>query len=119
MIISRTIKIVAFGPAARTDLAQCIYAGLISAGRKAAKKVCIYLIVGAVAIPVVSWLAFKAGLTGDDTDGVGRSGLSLYTDAGTGCQYLSAGGSGITPRMDKDGYQICDDRPVRMAVRHD
>ncbi|AJC68418.1 MULTISPECIES: hypothetical protein [Dickeya] len=104
-----------------TYLAECIYAGLISAGRKAAKKACIYLTVGAVAVTSVSWLAFKAGLTGDDTDGVNRSGLSLYTDAATGCQYISAGGSGITPRMDKDGYQICDDRPVRMrmAVGHE
>jgi hypothetical protein len=32
-----------------------------------------------------------------------RSGLGLYEDAMTGCQYLSAGLSGITPRMARDG----------------
>lgn len=36
-----------------------------------------------------------------------RSGLGLYTDAMTGCQYLSAKGSGITPRLDENGKQIC------------
>jgi hypothetical protein len=44
----------------------------------------------------------------DDTDPPdGRSGLSLYTDSKTGCQYLRAGISGLTPRLDRDGKQIC------------
>ena len=44
----------------------------------------------------------------DDTDGSnGRSGLTLYTDALTGCQYLRAGiFSGITPRMKGTGKQL-------------
>ena len=45
----------------------------------------------------------------DDTDpGLwgARSGMSLYTDALTGCQYLSAGTSGITPRLNKEGAHV-------------
>lgn len=44
----------------------------------------------------------------DDTDPgwPNRSGLGLYTDAKTGCQYLSAKGNGITSRLDKAGRQL-------------
>lgn len=41
----------------------------------------------------------------DPTDGV--SGMELYTDARTGCQYLGTGFSALTPRLDSDGKQIC------------
>lgn len=37
-----------------------------------------------------------------------RSGMELYTDALTGCQYLSAGG-GLTPRIDSDGEPVCNE----------
>lgn len=48
----------------------------------------------------------------DDTDPPnGTSGLNLYTDNLTGCQYL--GHNGLTPRMGPDGKQICI--PVRGA----
>ena len=47
----------------------------------------------------------------DDTDNPvtkTRSGLSLYTDHGTGCQYLKAGMFGnLIPRLDENGNQIC------------
>ena len=44
----------------------------------------------------------------DDTDpSGGRSGLKIYTDSGTGCQYLSVSGGGVTPRMSADGKPIC------------
>lgn len=50
----------------------------------------------------------------DDTDpsrewwGRPRSGLALYTDAKTGCQYVKAGlFGGITPRLDEQGRPIC------------
>ena len=50
----------------------------------------------------------------DDTDNKDekeRSGLGLYTDNRTGCQYLSAGlFGGIIKRVDKDGNHICGDR---------
>jgi len=37
----------------------------------------------------------------------GRSGLVLFTDAETGCQYLSGGRrSGVTPRVDGAGRHV-------------
>jgi hypothetical protein len=62
------------------------------------------------------WVISAMSLTGillwlfmpyDDTDPqAGRSGLMVYTDAKTGCQYLRASGGGITPRMQGDGKQV-------------
>lgn len=46
----------------------------------------------------------------DDTDPPdGRvSGLALYTDHGTGCQYLKQGSFGaLTPRLGEDGKPLC------------
>lgn len=44
----------------------------------------------------------------DDTDPAGgRSGLKIYTDSGTGCQYLSVSGGGVTPRLNTDGQPTC------------
>lgn len=44
----------------------------------------------------------------DDTDpSGGRSGLKIHTDSGTGCQYLSVSGCGVTPRLSADGHPIC------------
>lgn len=111
-------KIEALSLEVRTDLAQSIHAALISAGRKAVRKAAWCSAVAILIVSAASWLMFKAGLTADDTDGESRSGLVLYTDAATGCQYLSASGSGSTPRMDKDGYQICGDRPVHIEIGH-
>lgn len=102
-----TRKIVEISPAARADLAQAIYGGLIAAGRKAAKKLVLLIVIASILLPLLSWLSFKAGFLVDDTDGTRRSGMVLYTDAATGCQYLGVSGSGITPRMDEDGYQVC------------
>lgn len=47
--------------------------------------------------------------TTDDTTNKTRSGLSLYTDHLTGCQYLRAGiFGGITPRLTANGkHQGC------------
>ena len=47
----------------------------------------------------------------DDTDtDTGRSGLYLYTDALTGCQYLGGGRNNITPRVNGAGKHIgCKD----------
>lgn len=47
----------------------------------------------------------------DDTDPAeGRSGMKLSTDAKTGCQYLSVAFGGITPRLDREGRQICESK---------
>lgn len=44
----------------------------------------------------------------DDSDppGGGVSGMYVRTDAKTGCQYLSE--NGLTPRLDRNGRQICN-----------
>lgn len=50
-------------------------------------------------------------LVPDDTDDTlnGRpSGLTLYTDFGTGCQYLALSKDGaLTPRLETDGRPAC------------
>lgn len=47
----------------------------------------------------------------DSSPAGGRSGLVIYTDNLTGCQYLQAGGDrALTPRMGADGKQICKAR---------
>lgn len=47
-------------------------------------------------ISVLSWAATPH----DDTDPPnGRSGVTIVTDYGTGCQYLKTPGGGITPRL--------------------
>lgn len=58
------------------------------------------------------FLAFFIVLSGcsprDDTDPPrGRSGLRLFTDNMTGCQYLGNPFGGITPRVDREGRHIC------------
>lgn len=46
-------------------------------------------------------------------------GLIIYTDSTTGCQYLRAPDSqAITPRMSRDGTQVCVDRePERVRIK--
>ena len=61
---------------------------------------------------IIYFLVYSLGFTSrDDTDSKvtkKRSGLSLYTDYGTGCQYLKAGlFSKMEPRLDKNGNHIC------------
>lgn len=44
----------------------------------------------------------------DDTDTPdARSGMSLYHDALTGCEYVGVLFHGFTPRLDANGKQIC------------
>lgn len=46
-----------------------------------------------------------------------RSGLSLYTDHGTGCQYVAAGFFGeLTPRLGADGKPICEP-PAKIELK--
>lgn len=48
----------------------------------------------------------------------GRSGLRLYIDSGTGCEYLGGGSSGaVTPRLDSSGKPICLSRLDKPAAR--
>lgn len=53
-------------------------------------------------------LISKFAITKDSTDPEnGVSGMALYTDAMTGCQYLSAPFGNLIPRLDRNGKQIC------------
>lgn len=57
---------------------------------------------------LVTLSAAKCVATKDSTDPEnGVSGMSLYTDALTDCQYLSTPFGSLTPRLDRSGKQIC------------
>jgi hypothetical protein len=63
---------------------------------------------------VLIWALDEMKLSGfvqpyDDTDDPRgtRSNMGLLRDHGTGCQYLRVRGSGITPRLNPDGTQVC------------
>ena len=68
----------------------------------------------ALAIIVIGSLAEFTPFGRDDSDptkGWGaRSGLKIYTDHRTGCQYLSTASGGLTPRLDKHGQHICGEQ---------
>ena len=52
-------------------------------------------------------------LGGNDTDDPTgrRSHLIVYTDYGTGCQYVGTTLGGISPRLGTDGRPVCGHRP--------
>ncbi|EGT7582913.1 hypothetical protein JE599_002244 [Salmonella enterica] len=91
---------------ARNDLAQSVYAAFVGAGRRAVSAFAFGVAIACVIFFGTQWVLFKLDVGRDDTDGEARSGLELYTDHATGCQYLG-NGSGLTPRMDALGYQMC------------
>lgn len=56
----------------------------------------------------------------DDTDNVEtgeRSDMSVFTDHGTGCQYLARWLSGLTPRLDQNGNPMCKNTDARSIPR--
>ena len=59
-----------------------------------------------VLIGFVVWGVFFRATDDTDRGRWRRSGLSLYTDAGIGCQYLGIGLGGLTPRMTADGHHM-------------
>jgi len=65
------------------------------------------LILGFVCLVFYFLLSFFFATDDTDRGKWTRSGMSLYTDYGTGCQYLGKIFGGITPRVDKDGKHIC------------
>lgn len=79
------------------ELAEVVFSGFVSS---AGKSIILILIL----VGVISLVSSLLGIGVDDTDRDAwhRSGMSLYTDYGTGVQYLSAGGA-LTPRIGADG----------------
>ena len=71
-----------------------------------------FMIGGVVIVLILSY--FMPYDSTDDKSNRKRSGLKIYTDHLTGCQYLSGSGlfgaTGLTPRMDENGNQICEDK---------
>lgn len=66
------------------------------------------------AMAVLAVLSGCSAQISDNTDPPGgSSGMGLYTDYMTGCQYLSRGSGSLTPRMDADGRQVCITVPVQ------
>lgn len=71
-------------------------------------KVVLYGLIGLGIVGVLNFLLGPTSLGRDDTDSAReRSGLGLHTDYGTGCQYLSAKGGGLTPRMFAGQHMGC------------
>lgn len=69
-------------------------------------EVILIFIVGLLLIALLDF--FKVGF--DDTDNWDtgeRSGVTLITDYGTGCEYLKGVFGPPTPRMNADGRQVC------------
>jgi len=63
-----------------------------------------------LAATVAEWALTPALVQHDDTDPPdSHSGLTLYTDNLTGCQYLSVHGA-LTPRRDRQGQPVCINR---------
>jgi len=46
--------------------------------------------------------------TTDNKEKRQRSGMALHIDHMTGCHYVSKPLGGITPRLNKDGTQVCE-----------
>lgn len=90
---------------AQKQASEIIRQGIIGAWRHVAG-----CILGGV-IAVVSFSLLSSHLMPrDSTDtATERSGMTLHTDALTGCQYLSVPGAGITPRLDSDGLPVCNE----------
>ncbi|WP_017993809.1 hypothetical protein [Rhizobium leguminosarum] len=69
----------------------------------------VILVVLVVLFVAVMLEAFKER---DDTDPPNdRSGMVLFIDHRTGCHYVGTPHGGITPRLDRNGEQICDPKP--------
>lgn len=68
-----------------------------------------------IALGSACGFAFAVGSSGDDDLAVvqrdqngQKTGLVLFTDVATGCQYVrTIYRDGITPRLGKDGKQVC------------
>lgn len=69
------------------------------------------LTVGFFLVVIALFSYFQPYDSTDDEENKERSGMRLYTDHQTGCQYLSGsnflGPTGITPRLDGNGNHIC------------
>lgn len=62
----------------------------------------------AVILIAVHWIGIWFHWGWDDSDSASsRSGMQVFTDAKTGCQYLGNPSGGIIQRLDNTGKQVC------------
>jgi hypothetical protein len=72
------------------------------------KAVVIYFVVSIALGAVNGYLRNHTDIGRDETDPPqGRSYLLILTDHATGCQYLTSGRGGLTPRLDASGQHMC------------
>jgi len=65
--------------------------------------------IGAVCMWTLLTTGFQWFAPKNETDGAGaRSQMALRVDHGTGCQYLESSRGSLTPRMGRDGKQVCN-----------
>jgi len=65
----------------------------------------ITIVVSIIALTYLLYFGFKYD-TSDDKINKKRSGLIVYTDYGTGMQYLSTWSGTLIPRLDVDGNHV-------------
>lgn len=66
------------------------------------------LLLAVVLVVSVSFFVGDPPTDDTDFDSAHRSGLVLFTDARTGCQYIGRPLGALTPRMGADGKQVCN-----------
>ena len=74
------------------------------------------IIIYAVLALIVLSVAFRGYDSTDDAENNERSGMHLYHDYGTGCDYLAVGSlfsSDLQPRLDSDGNHVCNQSTER------
>lgn len=62
---------------------------------------------GVITITIIIFTIFCLNVDNSDKNFFERNSLTIETDYLTGCQYFESLRGGITPRLDKDGKQVC------------
>lgn len=85
--------------------AETIKQGIIGAWRSIALWTC----GGALAFTAIAWAGGQFAPRDSTDTATERSGMTLRTDALTGCQYLESRTGYLTPRLDSDKMIICNE----------
>lgn len=96
-----------------------VIASGVENGINAAVKYTLWVVLALVTVMVFGLSVVSKWQPTDSTDfsTSDRSGLKLHTDAMTGCQYLSTSGGGITPRLDRNGHQVCQQPTMPVTAK--
>jgi len=66
-----------------------------------------YLLASIFLILMMAWMFSRSGFDDSDKTRSERSGLMIFTDHKTGCQYVGTILGGITPRLTAQGTILC------------